>query len=112
MPHIHGIAWIHQSYLDEKGIDGFLCAKENSKAAVELANKIISCQLPNHEGKSTKDSKAKRGAVEESSEDEESYKHPSLRKIVNEVQIHRHTPSCLKNHNTCRYHFPRLPVLR
>ena len=75
MPHIHGVAWIRQSELARRTIkDGSLCDKDNSKAVAELADELISCQLP----KSTK---------------ENSYEHPSLRKIVEEVQIHRHTPS-------------------
>ena len=83
MPHIHGVAWIHQSYLDEKGIkDGFLCAKNNRKAVVELANTLISCHLPNIEDKSTKEAKAKREAVKNEEE------HPCLGKIVRETQLH------------------------
>ena len=75
MPHIHGVAWILRSYLDKTKIkDGILCKMENSKATAELADKLISCQLPNIE-------------VEE-----DSNQHPSLGKIVRETQIHRHTP--------------------
>ena len=93
MPHIHGVAWILQSYLDEKGFkDGFLCDKKNSKATAELADRLISCQFPNIE-------------VEE----EDTNKHPRLGKIVRQTQIHWHTPSCLKYNGICRYHFPRIP---
>ena len=96
MPHIHGVAWIDKSYLKKEfGIkeETFLCAEENSMATAKLADRLISCQLPND--------------VEES--DENRYKHPSLGNIVREVQIHRPPPSCLKYNGTCRYHFPRLP---
>ena len=93
MPHIHGVAWMEQSFLEEKGIikDKFLCDKQNGEATARLADELISCQLPDLDPK------------------EDKYKHPSLGKIVRETQIHRHTPSCLKYTGTCRYNFPRLP---
>ena len=46
MPHIHGVAWIPQSYLDEKKFKGLICDKRNSQLTAQLADKLISCQLP------------------------------------------------------------------
>ena len=32
-----------------------------------------------------------------------------LRKLVKEVNVHKHTNSCKKGNNPCRFSFPRLP---
>ena len=101
MPHIHGVAWIADWYLKEKGInDPFFCnADEN--AVTELADKLISCQLqeplePN---------------ANSSDEEKEDYHHAiKLNKIVSKVQKHDHTKSCTKRDGvTCRYDFPKFP---
>jgi hypothetical protein len=36
----------------------------------------------------------------------------TLDKLVEEVQIHNHTKSCMKRGNGCRYKFPRMPSNR
>ena len=66
----------------EKEIIGDLL--DNIKAVVKLADDLISCRLPNIEEKPLYD-------------------------IVNEVQRHNHTKSCLKYNGNCRYGFPKLP---
>ena len=66
----------------EKKIFGDLL--DNIKEAVKLADDLISCRLPNIEEKPLYD-------------------------IVNEVQRHKHTKSCLKYNGNCRYGFPKLP---
>ena len=81
LPHTHGVCWIEKNELLKRGIKGDLM--ENEKVALELANELISCKLPN--------------------DDDE------LRNIVSEVQRHKHTKSCLKYDGICRYGFPRLP---
>ena len=101
MPHIHGVAWICEEYLkNELGIEGPLCHKKNHKAVAKLADRIIACQLPQEEPEKGK---------KNTESGDKNYRHPTLKAIVNDVQIHRHTPSCLKYNGTCRYHFPRLP---
>ena len=80
MPHIHGVAWIEKSWLEERGITGYL--SDQIDKAVELASELISCQVP--EG-------------------------TKLGRIVSEVQKHGHTKSCLKYNGSCRFGFPKLP---
>ena len=94
MPHIHGVAWIDNDYLvNECGIKGFLSNKDCGDAVAQLADKLISCKFPNEDQTVEKPMHGK----------------PSLRKIVEEVQVHGHTKSCLKYNGACRYKFPRLP---
>ena len=62
---------------------------DNEVAALQLADDLVSCRLP-----------------PEDSEEKE------LRKIVSEVQKHKHTKSCTKYNGSCRYGFPRLPSPR
>ena len=80
MPHIHGVAWIEKEWLQDFGINGELL--ENPEKAAELADQLLSCQLPEC---------------------------PKLRKIVEEVQVHHHTKSCMKYGEFCRYSYPKLP---
>ena len=82
LPHIHGVAWIEQKFLREKlEIKGDFC--DNLNKIRDLADRIISCQIPDHDS--------------------------SLASTIKEVQTHKHTPSCLKRNGICRYGFPRLP---
>ena len=82
LPHIHGVCWIKKEYLLDMGISGDLM--DNEAMAVVLANKLVTCRLPDPEEE-------------------------PLGKIVREVQMHSHTPSCLKYSGVCRYGFPKLP---
>ena len=100
MPHIHGVAWICEEFLKVLKIEGPLCHKKNHKAASKLANRIISCQIPHEEIVDEKGDKNQKN---------KKIRHPTLKAIVKDVQIHRHTPSCLKYNGSCRYHFPKLP---
>ena len=81
LPHIHGVAWIAKHVLEEMEITGELM--DNEEAALKLVDKLLSCKLP---------------------DDNE-----NLKKIVTEVQKHKHTDSCKKYTGKCRYGFPRLP---
>ena len=81
LPHIHGVCWIEKEELLQRGIDGDLT--ENEDAAIKLADELVSCKLPQE--------------------------NDELSKIVSEVQIHKHTKSCMKYNGTCCYGFPRLP---
>ena len=80
--HNTGVCWIEKEYLDKKELNGDLW--DNTEAVVKLANDLISCRLPSIEEKPLYD-------------------------IVNEVQRHKHTKSCLKYNGNCRYGFPKLP---
>ena len=82
LPHIHGVAWIEKEFLSSRGIKGNLM--DNEKAAIALADELISCRLPDQEEK-------------------------PLGPIVEEVQKHKHTKSCRKYNGNCRYGFPKLP---
>ena len=62
---------------------------DNEVAALQLADDLVSCRLPPPNSKEEQ-----------------------LRKIVNEVQKHGHTKSCLKYNGFCRYGFPKLPSPR
>ena len=57
---------------------------ENEEAAIKLADQLVSCSLPDPTDK-------------------------PLHDIVNDVQRHKHTKSCLKYNGKCRYGFPKLP---
>ena len=82
MPHIHGVLW-----LDRETIKGYLIDPDgyefDTKEVPKFIDTIISCSS---EGK-----------------DE------PLNKIVREVQVHGHTPSCRKHKTKCRYGFPKPP---
>ena len=67
--------------MQNRGIHGPLIYYE--KEALALTDELLSCQLPRN--------------------------NPRLRKIVEEVQKHAHTKSCLKYDGTCRYKYPKLP---
>ena len=67
--------------MQNRGIYGPLIYYE--KEALALTDELLSCQLPRN--------------------------NPRLRKIVEEVQKHAHTKSCLKYDGTCRYKYPKLP---
>ena len=85
LPHIHGVAWIEKKFLiNELGIKGDFCDHLNKVR--DLADKLISCQIPDNNKK--------------------------LADIINDVQTHGHTTSCLKRNGICRYGFPRLPCPR
>ena len=62
---------------------------DNEVAALQLADDLVSCRLPPPNSKEEQ-----------------------LRKIVNEVQKHGQTKSCLKYNGSCRYGFPKLPSPR
>ena len=84
MAHIHGVCWIKPEWLENFGISGDLL--DHPDKTIELADKMISCQLPD--------------------DDQDLYD------IVITVQKHRHSKSCLKYDGICRYRFPRLPSPR
>ena len=67
MPHIHGVAWLKKDFLENLGINGHIL--DNPTSAIELADMLINCQLPEEE---------------------------EFRKIVQEVQTHHHTKSCME----------------
>ena len=77
LPHIHGVCWIEKEELLRRGITGDL--SENDEAAVKLADDLVTCKLPQNDDE--------------------------LKKIVSDVQIHKHTKSCLKYNGICRYGF-------
>ena len=45
-PHIHGVAWILQSWLDEEGFGKENLCQAPEKKVAKLADKLISCHLP------------------------------------------------------------------
>lgn len=81
LPHIHGVAWIAKHELVKRGITGHLM--DNEEAALKLIDFLVTCALPENNN--------------------------HLRKIVQEVQQHKHTKSCMKYNGSCRYGFPRFP---
>ena len=82
MPHIHGVAWIDQEWLQKFGIHGYLT--DFPEKTAELADMLVTCQTSNE----------------------------VLKKTVSEVQIHKHTKSCRKYNGNCRYGFSKLPSRR
>ena len=81
---IHGVCWIDKEELKKRGIKGDLYYFE--KESLKLADEVVTCKIPD--------------------DDEE------LKKIVLDVQIHKHTKSCKKYNGVCRYGFPRFPSPR
>ena len=45
MPHIHGVAWIDQDWLNKFGIKGYLT--DSPEKAVKLADMVVSCSTKN-----------------------------------------------------------------
>ena len=84
MPHIHGVFWLDKGWLKEKfEIEGPL-SENNHDKVTRLADYFISCKIP---------------------EDDEKFK-----KVVQQVQTHKHTKSCTRNNTTtCRYNFDKYP---
>ena len=81
LPHIHGVAWIAKHELAKRGLTGNLM--DNELEALKLVDELVTCKIPDND--------------------------EQLKKIVLEVQQHKHTKSCLKYNGVCRYDFPRLP---
>ena len=98
-PHIHGVAWILQSWLDDEGFGNKNLCDAPEKKVAELADKLISCQLPEPI------------TLGPDSSPENEYQ-KNLRDSVIKVQKHGHTDSCRKYNGSCRYKFPRFPVKR
>ena len=82
MPHIHGVLWIDPTWLSKRGVTG--CLADHPEVAKEVADAFMSVKLPSD--------------------------NQNLKDVVSLVQRHRHTKSCLKRGNGCRYGFPKLPV--
>ncbi len=88
MPHIHGVAWIDRSYLVK-----YLTSSDSieyNDNVIELIDNLVTCELPEND--------------------------PILRNIVNEVQRHNHTKSCMRNYSDgstrCRFGAPWFPSER
>ena len=83
MPHVHGVAWISQKYLEDKfDIKGLLQDNEAEKVT-KLIDTITTCKIPKDDEK--------------------------FAKLVKARQTHGHTDSCQKYGTKCRFDFPRLP---
>jgi hypothetical protein len=81
MPHIHGILWIDNQYMEKYLVPGKKL--EYADNVTELIDNITSCKIPDED--------------------------PKLAEKVTEVQWHRHSKSCKKWSNSCRFNFPRFP---
>ena len=82
LPHLHGVFWLKSSELKDFQNDDD--SKEFSDEKVpKLIDEWISCSI--------------------STEDDD------LNKLVKEVNVHKHTKSCKKGKNPCRFAFPKLP---
>ena len=83
MPHLHGVFWLDKEEIGH-------CLDENGdykdKEITELIDKWVSCSLNTGSQK--------------------------LDKLVKELNVHRHTPSCQKGKLKCRFHFPKFPSKR
>ena len=79
LPHLHGVFWLKESYIDKFQKNGEFDDEEVPK----LIDDWISCSLD------TGDSK--------------------LNKTVREVNVHKHTKSCKRSKCKCRFNFPRMP---
>ena len=86
MPHLHGIAWFNT---ESESIKKFKCFNEDNSFNLDhedlpkLINEWSSCSL-NHDCE-------------------------KLNTMVEELNIHSHTDSCMKKGNGCRFDFPKLP---
>ena len=100
-PHIHGVAWIDEGWLNNNGFSDLpICDAEDS-AVTRLADLLISCQIP--------EPGLKPKADDPSDVQYQYAKDKMLKETVSQVQSHHHTKSCLKYDGNCRYNFPRFP---
>ena len=85
MPHLHGVFW-----LEEKKVKEYKEKEDDEEFSdekvVHLIDEWISC------------------SIDTGDED--------LNELVKELNIHKHTKSCQKGNNPCRFSFPRLPSNR
>ena len=84
MPHLHGVFWLSKSEIAN-------CIDEEGEfkdqELTELIDKWVSCSLNNEK--------------------------EAMNKLVQEVNVHGHTPSCEKGKSPgCRFNFPKLPSKR
>ena len=100
-PHIHGVAWIDESWLNKNGIKDGILSEATDQAVCDLADKLISCEVP--EPGPEPDKNAPEDVKHRYARDK------MLNKTVPEVQKHHHTNSCRKYNGTCRYNFPKFP---
>ena len=82
LPHVHGVLWVAQHWLEKEGITGSLV--DNQEGAEILANLTMSCSLPDND--------------------------EQIKQTASEVQRHKHTKSCRKTGKACRFGFPKLPM--
>ena len=80
LPHLHGVFWLKQTEARKYQDEN---GEFSDSKVPALINKWISCSL------------------DTGNED--------VRKLVKEVNVHKHTNSCKKGNNPCRFSFPRLP---
>ena len=79
LPHLHGVFW-----LNESKIKNYKVGDEFDDSKIKfLINEFISCSL------NTGDK--------------------DLDKIVSEVNVHKHTKTCQRGNDCCRFNFPKLP---
>ena len=83
LPHLHGVFWIKQDEA-KKYQDGN--GEFLDSKVPDLIDQWISCSLDTGD--------------------------EDLNKLVKEVNVHKHTKSCQKGTNPCRFSFPRLPSNR
>ena len=81
-PHVHGCIWLEQESINEYLLKDSKHEFDTEKVP-GLIDKLISCQYDDTD--------------------------QELNKILQEVQVHRHTKSCKKYDNTCRFGYPRFP---
>ena len=100
-PHIHGVAWIDEDWLNKNGFKDIpICDAEDS-VVTKLADLLISCQIP--------EPGPKPEANEPLYVQHQYTKDKMLNETVQQVQSHHHTNSCLKYDGNCRHNFPRFP---
>ena len=80
MPHVHGVIWLKKSTVNHFMKEDGTLDQDNIKNLIE---DWISCSITTS--------------------------NTNLNKLVQEVNMHRHTKSCKKNTGNCRFHFPRMP---
>ena len=123
LPHLHGVFWLNQEEA-EKYQDGN--GNFTDEKVPELIDKWISCSLTNYKDEKSDEKEEnpddQQEKIDERQENlEEEQENPKekgkkldekLNNLVKEVNIHKHSKSCQKGSNPCRFSFPRLPSNR
>ena len=101
-PHIHGILFVDVDEIIKQDKESGNNTLESLKSALQT---MYDDRLPSEEETEAMEAYINKFVSV-------SLKNPETREIVLDVQIHKHTKTCLSRGPDCRFHFPLFPSLR